>query len=209
MRTVAMAALAAMTAVSMLAVACGDDEDGGDEETPTAEANTPIADITPFNTPEIEGNNVVSAAMGYAATFPQDWRPRINFLQTTDANVDAYFAPQVPDAEVQPSITVQCVIDGRVPADERPAVQQTAVAREGLNEDVVISTRTLGGIEATSISYTNTTQASANPILLDKTDYIFTTELCDYEVTTTTAGGERAAYQAQFDVFLNSFRLLD
>ena len=210
MRTIAIAALAALTAVSMLAAACGGDDDDGDDGTPTAEASTPIADVTPFNTPQIEGNNITSPAMGYAATFPTDWKPRINFLQTTDGNVDAFFAPLPPGAEVQPSITVQCVIgDGRLPEDELPVAQQTVIAREGLNENVTVSTRTIGGVEATAISYTNTTQASADPIRLDKTDYIFKGENCDYELTTTTAEGERAAYQSQFDVFLNSFRLLD
>ena len=39
--------------------------------------------------------------------------------------------------------------------------------------------------------------------------HVFVGETCDYELTTTTAEGERAAYQAQFDVFLNSFVFVD
>jgi hypothetical protein len=111
---------------------------------------------------------------------------------------------------VQASVTVTCIVgDGRVPADELPAAQQTQVAREGLNENVQVGSRQIAGVEATSISYTNTTQAEENPIRLDKTDYIFVGDRCDYELTTTTAEGERAAYQAQFDVFLNSFAFVD
>jgi hypothetical protein len=210
MRKVAMAALAAMATISVLAAACGGDDGDGDGDEPTMAANTPIADITPFNTPQISGNNIVSPAMGYSATFPDGWSTRINFLQTTDGNVDAFFAPLPPGAEVQASITVNCVIgEGRLPADQLPAAHQTQTAREGLNENVQVSTRQIAGVEATAISYTNTTQADENPILLDKTDYVFAGETCNYELTTTTAEGERAAYQAQFDIFLNSFAFVD
>ena len=209
MRKVAMAALAALAAVSMMAAGCGGDDDDGDDE-PTASANTPVGNITPFATPQITGNNIVSQAMGYSATIPDGWNTRINFIQTIDGNVDAFFAPLPPGAQVQPSITVNCVIgEHRVPADELPVAQQTLTAREGLNENIVVGTREIAGVEATSISYTNTTQAENNPILLDKTDYVFVGETCDYELTTTTAAGERAAYQPQFDVFLNSFAFVD
>lgn len=208
-RTVYFAAFVAAIGVLALAAACGggDGSDGG-TATPLVTATLdPAAIATAFPTAVVTGNNAVSEKKGYSATFPEGWRPRFNFINTIDSTVDAYFEPMAPDAAVQASIAVTCVLERLSSPEERIELQKTATARVGLNKDIVVTERQISGITATVLTYINTSQQGAQPEL-GKQDVLFSGDICDYTVTTTAAAGERAQYQAEFDAFLDSFTLL-
>ncbi len=208
-RTVYFAALAAAIGVLALAAACGGG--GGDDNgtaTPEATATLdPAAAVTPFPTAVVTGNTALAETKGYSVTFPAGWRPRFNFINTVDSSVDAYFEPLAPDAVVQTSIAVTCVLERLAGPEERIELQKTATSRVGLNKDIVVTERQISGMTATVLTYINTSQQGTQPEL-SKQDVLFSGEICDYTVTTTAAAGERAQYQAEFDTFLDSFRLL-
>lgn len=210
-RTVYFAARAAAIGVLALAAACGGGN-GDDENTATPQPSAtidPAAILTPFPTAIVTGSNVVAETKGYSATMPDGWRPRFNFINTIDSSVDAYFEPMAPDAAVQASIAVTCVLERPVPPDERIELQKTAVARVGLNKDIVVSERQISGMTATVLTYINTSQSrEGTQPELGKQDVLFSGEICDYTVTTTAAAGERDQYAAQFETFLSSFQLL-
>ncbi len=191
------------------AVACGgDDDNGGGDGQPTP-AETFPTDVTPFATPLIEGNNVVSEAKGYSATFPDGWKPRINFIQTVDGSVDAYFEPQNPTLKVQASIALTCAVVQPTDEQKRIELMKTTTARLGLNENILVADNVpLAGRNVTALSYVNVSQQNPNQPRLAKTDYLFSTDKCDYTLTTTTAEGDEAKYKPQFDAFLASFKLL-
>lgn len=206
-RTMYLAAIAAAIGVLALATACGGDDDNGEPTVAATVTIDPAAAVTPFPTGVVTGNAVVAETKGYSATFPDGWRPRFNFINTIDSSVDAYFEPQAPDTEVQASIVVECVLQRVGTPDERIALEKTAIARVGLNEDIVVSERQISGMTATVVSYINTSQQGEQPEL-SKQDLLFTGEVCDYTITTTAAAGEREQYEADFNTFLDSFELL-
>jgi hypothetical protein len=203
--------LVGIVALAALAgAACGgdDDDDNGDLASPTSEATT-AAVPTPFPTPMVNGNEIVSEAKGYAVTMPDGWKPRFNLIQTSDASADAYFEELRPGAAVQANIAVTCILEKTLPQDQRAEVEQTVVARLGLNRDISVSTVQIGGQEATAIRYVTTSQQNPDQPELDKVDIIFGSDKCDYKVTTTVLDGERDQYQPIFDAFIASFRLLE
>ena len=203
-------AFVAAAAIALGAACGGDDNGGGTPGTATVPPTSdPSGNVTPFPTPQITGNDVVSNSKGYSLTFPQDWRPRINFIQTIDSSVDAYFEPLAPDAKVQASISITCTVPGRFKEQERIDLMKTTTARQGVNENIQAGERTIGGHKATTLSYTNVSQQNPGQPHLGKTDILFTTSKCDYTVTTTSAEEDRAKYQPVFDTVLNSFKLIE
>lgn len=202
------AGFALLFALAAVATACGGDDDGGSNDDPTQLA-TFSADITPFATPLIDGNNVVSESKGYSATFPEGWKPRINFIQTVDGSVDAFFEPQNPTLKMQASIALTCAVVQPTDEQQRIELMKTTTARLGLNENIQVNDSVpLAGRNVTSLSYVNVSQQNPNQPRLAKTDYLFSTDKCDYTLTTTSAEGDEAKYKPQFDAFLASFKLL-
>lgn len=208
MRKMSLLAGCALLLAAAAATACGGGDDNGAASSPTPEVTVP-ADVTPFATPLIQGNTVISEAKGYSATFPEGWKPRINFIQTVDGSVDAFFEPQNPSLKVQASIAITCA--NVQPTDEQTRIElmKTTTARLGLNQDIKVNDSVpLAGRNVTTLTYVNVSQQNPNQPRLAKTDYLFSTDKCDYTLTTTTAEGDEAKYKPQFDAFLSSFKLL-
>lgn len=96
---------------------------------------------------------------------------------------------------------------------------KTNTVRQGLNKDIQVSQRQISGITAEVLTYRfesqqaqqQPTATSGTPIpaapFLDKTDYLFSNDHCDWTITTITQAGDRAKYQPVFDAFLDSFVL--
>jgi hypothetical protein len=202
--------LTLVSATAVMAAACGGDDDNGGDPTPATTGTVTGSQVpTPFPTPMVTGTEAVSESKGYAATFPEGWRPRFNLVQTADASADVYFEPLKEGANVQANIAVTCLLGVEGEQDERAAAEQTAVARLGLNENITVGTIDIAGREATTINYTTTSQQNPDQPQLDKTDIIFNADTCDFTITTITLAGERDQYQPLFDAFVDSFRLLD
>jgi len=204
-RTLSIAAFAALVAVAALSAACG----GGGKstaKTPTAEASaTPQARATPFPTPQINGSQIDSEK-GYAATFPEGWRVRPNFVNTSDATTDAFFEP-APQAGVQASIAVLCVLNKAPDASTYLAGVQTTTARLPQNSNIQVSERTVSGVKATIETYGFESKQDPSSPKLDKQDVIFSSSKCDWTITLTTPAGQRDKYAAAFNGFLDSFKL--
>jgi hypothetical protein len=202
--------LALVSVTALIGSACGGDDDNGDDPTPVVTGTITSASVpTPFPTPMVTGTEAVSESKGYAATFPEGWRPRFNLVQTSDASADVYFEPLKEGANVQANIAVTCLVGSERSQSERAIAEQTAVARLGLNEDITVGTIDVGGREATTITYTTSSQQDPNQPHLDKTDIVFNGDICNFTITTINLAGEREQYQPIFDAFLDSFRLLN
>lgn len=209
MKRVACIALCGIVLIAgVAAAACGG---GGDDDNatpgPTGAATSDIVP-TPFPTPMLNGNEIVSDSKGYAATLPDGWTPKFNLISTTNGSADVYFEPQRPGAPVQANIAVTCIVGDTPSENERAVGEQTAVARLGLNENISVDSVRIAGKDATAIHYINTSQQNPDQPRLDKVDIIFDGSACAYKVTTTTLDGERPQYQPIFDAFIQSFRLL-
>jgi hypothetical protein len=200
----------AIAAIALAGAACGgDDDNGGAPGTATPEVTSdPSGNVTPFPTPLINGNSIVSDSKGYSVTLPQDWKPRINFIQTIDSSVDAFFEPLAPDAKAQTNIAITCTVPGQYEEQERIDLLKTTTARQGLNENIVVGSRTIDGKNVTTLTYTNVSQQNPNQPRLGKTDYLFSTSKCDYTITTLSLEEDRAKYQPIFDTFLDSVKLI-
>lgn len=201
--------LIALAAIAGLGMACSG---GGSTRsaTPTAfSIGTQVTGaVTPFPTPQLTGNTIVSPSKGYSATFPQGWNFHANLVQTADASVDAIFQPLVPGAKVQPNIAANCiVVRGNVSEQERIDFQKTNTIQQGLNKDIQVSQTTIAGRNATVLSYRFESQTAGTP-QLDKSDILFDTPKCAWVITTTAPAGERDKSKADFDIFLNSFKIL-
>jgi hypothetical protein len=208
MRMSGLAALVAMTAIVAVSAACGGG--GSSSKTPAAVAtgaSTPASSFTPFATPQITGNQVVSDK-GYSATFPQGWHARANFINTADSTVDAFFEPLDATAAspVQASIIVMCGLIV-APADEFIAGQATLTAQLPQNQGLQTSPITVSGVPGRAINYRNQSAQNPDQPALDKQDVFFTAGKCNWTITTTTRAGERAKYQPLFDAFISSFKL--
>jgi len=211
MRMSGLAALAAVTVIVAASAACGGG--GSSSKTPAAgatAASTPASSFTPFATPQITGNQIVSDK-GYSATFPQGWHARANFINTADSTVDAFFepldvSPVAGSSPVQASIVVTCELI-LAPADEFIAAQSTMTAQLPQNQGVQVAPITVSGVSGRAISYRNQSAQNPDQPVLDKQDVYFTAGKCNWTITTTTRAGERAKYQAAFDTFISSFKL--
>ena len=206
----ALATAVLLSGALALSAACGDSGSTA-KATPTV-AGPPTAptgsgrDVTPFPTPQVTGDQIVSPTKGYSATMPNGWKFKPNLIQTADASADVLFEPLGPGAKVQANIAMNCVVFKADSEDTRITFQKTLTARQGLNKDIVVSTRKVSGIDATVLTYRFESQ-QANTPTLDKQDILFTSPTCDWIVTTTTLAGERDKYAATFDAFLNSFKV--
>lgn len=201
--------IAAFVALTAGAAACGG---GGDGKlaTPTAFSITTRAsgDVTPFPTPQVTGNAIVSPTKGYSASFPDGWKFHANLVQTADASVDAIFEPLTPGANVQANISANCIVERAGQSEEeRVSFQKTNTLRQGLNKDIQVSQMKFAGMDATVLSYRFVSQTAGTPEL-DKQDILFASPKCAWIVTTTAPAGQRPKYQADFDIFLNTFKLI-
>lgn len=199
-----------IVAASAIGLACGGDDDNGDGDngSPTGVAETPLADITPFPTPNISGTRVTSPAKGYAADIPAGWNPRINLIQTVDASADVFLEPLAPGANAQPNIVVNCVVvkfDGT--EAERAASELAIIKAFPLHKDVVESTTNIAGKTAATASYTVSSQANPDQPLVRKSDIFFTGEKCDYEISLTAPAELVDQYGDEFSAFVQSFQL--
>jgi hypothetical protein len=203
-------AAVAAVAVALVGTACGGGGGGNKNASATATGSeTASAKPTPFATPIIVGNNVTSLK-GYTVTFPDGWRPRPNFINTSDATVDAYFeqlagAPQPGD--VQANISVTCEVERGSSPEQFLSDAQTTTARLPQNKGIQTSTRPIAGKNATVIAYRFESAQDPTAPKLDKQDIIFSNEKCDWTITTTVPEGQYDKYRAQIDGFLNSFKL--
>jgi hypothetical protein len=205
----ALAGAVALSALMALGAACSDDS--GKSKTPVSSptvSTQALANVTPFPTPLISGNQLVSSNKGYSATFPAGWKVRANFVQTADSSVDAIFEPLPPGANAQANIAIYCIVT-KSPSDaERVEFMKTNTARQGLNKDIQVSQRKVAGADATVLSYRFVSENSQTTPELDKQDMFFSGPKCDYTVTTTVLAGQREKYAAGFEQFINSFTLI-
>ncbi len=204
------AALLAVVALTAAAAACGGDDDTtGAPGTATAEATSDQSgNVTPFPTPLIDGSNIVSDSKGYSVTMPATWHERINFIQTIDSSVDAFLEPLAPGAKAQANITITCTVPGRFAEQERIDLLKTTTARQGLNENIVVGSRTVDGKAATTLTYINYSQQNPDQPRLAKTDVLFSTAKCDYTITTLSVEADIAKYQPIFDQFFATMKLI-
>lgn len=200
--------IAALVGLGTGQAACG----GSSAKIPTPTAfsvTTRVSgDVTPFPTPQVIGSTITSPTKGYSASFPDGWKFHANLVQTADASIDAIFEPLAPGANVQASISANCIVErGGQSEDERVAFQKTNTLRQGLNKDITVSQMKFAGMDATVLSYRFVSQTAGTPEL-DKQDILFASPKCAWIVTTTAPAGQRDKYQANFAIFLNSFKLL-
>lgn len=197
--------LAATLALLFLSLtACGGG--AGDEEVAepgtTTQPTSPAA-AAPTKTPTITDNLFEFPDKGYSVRFPEGWTPVPNFLPGPGFSIDAFFAPE-EIAGIQPNIAVGC-----------EEVQEDATLREYFDNkvDVVrqvtqvepeVSSREVSGQEA--LMYRFAREEMEPP--LEKTEVIFITERCGWNIALTVPYGDRANYYGLFDEFLESFRLL-
>src|SRR4051812_1076674 len=203
----------ALAVTASIVGACGGDSTTSTPTPPAgatvATGNTPggrSANVTPFATPQFSGDSYVSAK-GYSATIPNGWRFRANHIQTVDASTDAIFEPLAPGANVQANISINCIVLKAASQTEFLDNVKTVTAREGVNKNIQVSQTKLSGVDATVLTYDFRSPSQGIPPL-DKADYLFSNNKCDWTITTTTAAGDRPKYQPQFDAFLASFKLL-
>ncbi len=207
--------IAALAAAATVGGACN----GGDSaKSPTA-GGTPAtivtgstpggvsANVTPFATPQITGDQIVSTGKGYSATMPTGWHFKPNQIQTLDASLDAIFEPLLPGANVQANIAINCIVIKVATVPERIQNVKTTTAREGVNKNIQVSQSKVSGIDATVLTYDFRSPTQSTPPL-DKQEFFFSNNKCDWTISTTTAAGDRPKYQAQFDAFVASFKLL-
>jgi hypothetical protein len=199
---------AALALVLALAAACGDSGGSSTATVPASPTQSFSAKVTPFPTPHVNDNNVVSESKGYSATFPAGWKFRANLIQTTDASVDTIFEPLLPDAKVQANIAVTCAVQRSLPPPARVEFEKTKTSREGLNHNIIVSETKVSGVDATVLTYTNVSQNDASRPSLDKQEIFFSNSKCDWTISTTTLAGDFVKYKAQFDAFIASFKLL-
>lgn len=205
------AMIVACAAFTFAATGCGGD-DGGDQPTPGATTiglQTQVAAlVTPFPTPNINGSNVdSSASKGYTATFPEGWSFYPNRIQTRDASADVAFEPLTAGATAQANIVVNCIAKKSGSAEEHIRFEATKIAQIGTNTQTQVTQRQIGGVEATIVSYRFESANDASIPVLDKQDVLFSSDSCDWIITTTAPEGRRAEFEPRFNAFLDSFRL--
>ena len=205
------AIIVACAAMAFAATGCGDG-DGGAAPTPgvtTTGLQTQVSQlVTPFPTPVVNGSTVdSSASKGYTATFPEGWNFYPNRIQTRDASADVAFEPLTVGATAQANIVVNCITVKSDSAEEHVRFEATKVAQIGTNTQTQISERQISGIQATVLSYRFQSANDANIPVLDKQDILFSSDSCDWIVTTTAPEGRRTEFEPQFNAFLDSFRL--
>jgi hypothetical protein len=194
---------------ALIVAACGG---GGSSKSTPTKASAPTSassggNVTPFPTPLLNGNQI-NSKKGYTATLPEGWKVRANLVQTADASVDAFFEPLQEGARVQANISVNCVVIKAPDPAKRTEALKTNTARQGLNKDIQESQRKISGVDASVLTYRFVSQQDSQSPQLDKQDIIFSNNKCDWMITTTTLAGDRAKYQATFDAFLDSFKLV-
>lgn len=205
MRRVGTAAFA--LAVIALAAACGGGG-GTSSSTPEGSPTDTIARPTPFPTPVIVGNQATSLK-GYTVTFPANWKPRPNFINTVDATIDTYFEPTA-DAQpnqVQANISVACQVVRDLSPAAYAAASATRTARLPQNKDIVESQAKVSGVDATVLRYRSESGTDSNAPRAEKQDMVFSNSKCDWTLTLTAPDGQFDKYKPAFDAFVASFKL--
>lgn len=210
-RRLSIVAWAALVAAVTVGAACGGDDKGGaTTTTPGGEASASAqARRTPFATPQINGNQLDSAK-GYSVTYPAGWKVRANFLNTADATVDAFFEPLEGPAvagQVQANIAIMCVLDKAPDSKQYAAAVQTMTARLPNNSSFEVSQRQISGTTATVQTYHTESKTDPTQPKLDQRDYLFSSDKCDWRITTTAPAGQLDKYKPAFDGVLDSFKL--
>jgi hypothetical protein len=215
MRLAGLRLIVVTAALSATFAACGDDDSGTPRATATPAQTAPASTSpvssgqpTPFPTAVVSGSTITAAGKGYAATMPEGWSFRANLIQTADGSVDLIIAPLEPGASAQASITVNCIFRRGGEPQARIEFWATNTARIGVNRDIVQSTRTVDGREATVLTYHFASQANESQ-RLDKQDIMLIGDNCDWILTMSAPAGQADRYRADFETFLNSFREIE
>jgi hypothetical protein len=143
--------------------------------------------------------------MGYSVQIPEGWNAHPNFLPGPGFSIDAFFAPDVVEG-VQPSISVTCdqVAEGTALTLKEYSDAKLQVARGVAQVEPDVSSGEVSGQEAVVARYKREKLESP----LEKTEVMFVSEKCGWDITLTVPLGRGSDYQGLFEEFLNSFRLL-
>ncbi len=191
--------------VLLLIVGCG----GGDETpavpteaTSAAESVTPEPEGTAEPTPIIEDGQFRNTARGYSVQIPDGWDAHAGLVPAPLAT-DAFFAPDSAEG-VRPNMSVvrEDLAEGRTLADYFDV--KTEIIRRVAQVDMETNSREVAGQEALEVRYTR--EDSEPP--LHKVEVVFVSEGAGWTVSLTVPPAQEAEYEALFDEFLASFRLL-
>jgi hypothetical protein len=184
--------------------ACGG---GGEEATqPTAAAQpTSAATPTPMSTPTIVDNLFEFKDKGYSARFPEGWTPLPNFVPGPDFSIDAFFAPQDQEVEtVQPNMAVTCETLPKDMTLKDYFDREVQIVKGVTKIDPETSSRKVSGQEALQLRFTRENVDAP----LEKTEVMFVTERCGWNISLTAPFSNRDSYHEPFEQFVNSFQLL-
>jgi hypothetical protein len=202
MRRYSLVAILAVLSLSLTACAGGGDEEVA--QPGTTPQPTSSAEVTPARTPTITDNLFEFPDGGYSVRFPEGWSPRANFLPGPGFTVDAFFAPQEVE-KVQPNIAVTCEQVPEGMSLKEYSDRKVEVAKQVTKEEPEVTSREVSGQEAMQLRYTREERIAA-PI--EKTEVVFITDRCGWDIALTAPFSERVAYRDLFNEFLGSFSLL-
>jgi hypothetical protein len=171
----------------------------GATEQPTVAALPTIV----LGTPTITGNLFEFEDKGYSVRFPEGWTPEPNFLPGPQLAVDAFFAPDEVQG-MQPNIAVTCETLPEGMDLKEYFDRMVDVVRQIALVEPEVSSREVSGQEALVSSFTR--EDTKPP--LKKIEVFFVTERCGWSVALTSPLGGENGYEALFDEFLDSFKLL-
>jgi len=194
---------AVLASVTLALAACGG---GGEEAAQPTAAGQPasVATPTPMNTPTITDNLFEFKDKGYSVRFPEGWTPLPNFLPGPDFSIDAFFAPQEIEG-VQPNMAVTCEELPEGMTLEKYFDAEVEVVKQVTKAEPEISSREVDGHEARQLRFTREKNIAAP---MEKTQVLFVTERCGWDISLTAPYNDRASYHEPFEQFLDSFRLL-
>jgi len=187
-------------------MACGGGGPHGGVATPGApETTAPTGEATPGEGFTITDNLFESEEKGYNVRIPEGWSPRPNFFPGPGFSVDAFFAPDLVEG-VQPNISIACdqIPEGTTLTLKEYSDAKLQAARGVAQVEPDVSSGEVGGQEAVVARYKREKLEPA----VEKTEFLFVTAKCGWDITLTVPLGRGSDYQNLFEEFLNSFRLL-
>jgi hypothetical protein len=189
--------------VTLALVACGGD--GNEVAQPTAAGQSTVAGTpTPMNTPVITDNLFEFKDKGYSVRFPEGWKPLPNFLPGPDFSIDAFFAPEEVEG-VQPNMAVTCEELPEGMTLEEYFDAKVEVVKQVTQVEPETSSREVDGQDARQLRFTREHNIAAP---MEKTEVVFITERCGWDISLTAPLNDRASYHEPFEQFVDSFRLL-